>query len=65
MTYNGEYYSQVKGIAMEVICDPYIAYIVVYKLEKSWLVILKPLMYKRYIDDIFIVTKNRKNVTIL
>ena len=60
-TYNGEHYSQVKGIAMGAICGPSIANIVVYKLEKSWLYIHKPLIYKRYIDDIFIVTKKPLN----
>jgi hypothetical protein len=39
----------------------YIANFVVYKLEKSWLHIHKPLIYKRYIDDIFIVTKKPLN----
>lgn len=51
-TYNNLYFQQIKGIAMGAICGPSIANIVVYKLEIKWLHIHKPLLYRRYIDDI-------------
>ena len=37
---------------MGIICGPVIANIVVYMLERKWLHIHKPLIYRRYIDDI-------------
>ena len=40
---------------MGSICGPVLANVVVYKLESKWLFIHKPLVYKRYIDDIFIL----------
>ncbi len=56
-SYKEEFFSQIEGIAMGIICGPSIANIVVAKLENSWLFIHKPLIYRRYIDDIIIITK--------
>ena len=56
-SYKEEFFIQLDGIAMGIICGPSIANIVVAKLEKSWLFIHKPLIYRRYIDDIIIITK--------
>jgi len=56
-SYKDEFFIQLDGIAMGIICGPSIANIVVAKLEKSWLFIHKPLIYRRYIDDIIIITK--------
>lgn len=54
--YKNNYYKQVSGIAMGSCVGPTIANIVVYMLERSWLYIHKPLVYKRYIDDIYILS---------
>ncbi|CAF1085156.1 unnamed protein product, partial [Brachionus calyciflorus] len=49
------YFRQKKGIAMGAICGPTIANIVVSKVERKWIIIHRPLVYKRFIDDIFII----------
>ena len=46
---------------MGCICGPSIANIFVYILEKKWLCIHKPLVYKRFIDDIFLVSTTKIN----
>lgn len=53
--YKAFYFRQIKGIAMGAICGPTIANIVVSKLEKKWIFIHKPLVYKRFIDDIIMI----------
>ena len=53
--YNDCFFVQTLGIAMGSVCGPTIANIFVNFLEKSWLSIQKPLYYKRFIDDLFII----------
>ena len=53
--YNQKYYVQILGIAMGSVCGPTIANIFVNYFEKKWLSIQKPLYYKRFIDDLFII----------
>jgi hypothetical protein len=48
---------------MGAICGPAIANVVVYKLEKKWLYIHKPLIYRRYIDDICIFDNKLLNLS--
>ncbi len=50
--YNKNYYNQINGLIMGVICGPTIANLYLYILEINWYQIERPLMYKRYIDDI-------------
>jgi hypothetical protein len=52
---NNKFYIQIKGISMGVICGPTIANLYLSLLENSLTTIEKPLLYKRYIDDIFII----------
>ncbi len=54
-TFENKFFKQVKGIAMGAICGPAIANVVVYKLERKWLHVHRPILYKRFIDDIFII----------
>ena len=56
------YFRQIKGIAMGTICGPTLANIVVYHLERKWLTVNRPIIYRRYIDDIFIVSQNLINL---
>ncbi len=54
------YFVQVNGLAMGGKCGPSIANIYVYIKEKNWVVynsIDKIIIYKRFIDDIFIISK--------
>jgi hypothetical protein len=60
-SFNDTFYKQIKSIAMGAICGPVIANIVVYKLERKWLNIQKPILYKRFIDDIFIISNKKIN----
>ena len=46
-------------------CGPSIANAYLYIFEKKWLSIEKPLFYKRFIDDIFLVTNNSIHVNTL
>jgi hypothetical protein len=57
------FYRQCRGLAMGAICGPAIANVVVYKLEKKWLYIHKPLIYRRYIDDICILDNKLLNLS--
>ena len=52
-TFEKEFFQQTIGIPMGCKCGPSIANLYLYILEKSWLVIHKPLVYGRFIDDIF------------
>lgn len=54
--FKNNFFRQIRGLAMGSICGPVLANVVVYKLESKWLFIHKPLVYKRYIDDIFILS---------
>ena len=50
---------------MGSICGPSIANLFVYIYERHWLYIHKPLVYFRYIDDIFIISNNHASILIL
>ena len=63
--FNNQIYKQNTGIAMGTISAPNIANIYVYTLEKNFLHIHKPLLYYRYIDDIFIITEQNFNINLL
>ena len=60
--YKNFYFIQLNGVAMGCICGPDIANLYVYILEKHWIQIERPLFYYRYIDDIFIASKNQLNI---
>jgi hypothetical protein len=53
--FNNKFYKQILGIAMGSVCGPSIANLFVLIYEKKWLVIHRPLIYSRFIDDIFIL----------
>ena len=54
-SFEDRYFKQIKGIAMGTICGPALANLYLSNLEKHWLIILKPLFYVRFIDDIFVI----------
>ena len=54
-SYHNFYFLQIAGIAMGSICGPTLANIYVFYLESKWLSLVKPLVYKRFIDDVFII----------
>jgi predicted GIY-YIG superfamily endonuclease len=54
--FNKSYYKQLKGISMGIICGPTLANLYLMLLEESFLSIERPFEYKRYIDDIFIIS---------
>lgn len=49
------YFKQIKGIAMGTKCGPSIANVYVNFFEEKFLVLYKPIYYKRFIDDIFLI----------
>jgi hypothetical protein len=59
--YNNTFYVQINGLAMGCICGPSVASLYVYILEKHWLNINHPILYGRFIDDIFMVTDVKLN----
>ena len=63
--YDDLFYKQIKGIAMGSKCGPSIANIYLYVYEKRWLKIEKPLFYKRFIDDIFLITNCNRQIETL
>jgi hypothetical protein len=56
--FNKKFYRQILGIAMGSVCGPSIANLFVLLYEKKWLIIHRPLIYRRFIDDIFILLDN-------
>ena len=58
-------YKQINGVAMGSKCAPSIANLYIYILEKNFLTIHKPLFYKRFVDDIFIITTPDFDINIL
>ena len=65
ISFNNKYYKQIKGIAMGSISSPTIANLYLSILEDKFLIIHRPFLYKRYLDDIFIVVKKDFNIDIL
>ena len=58
--FNSQYYLQVSGTAMGTCCAPNYAIIFMAELEEEYLdtCTLKPTLWKRYIDDIFMIWKH-------
>ena len=56
-TFNNEFFIQTNGLAMGSKCGPMFANMYVYILEKDWIRIHNPTVYKRFIDDIFLLLK--------
>jgi hypothetical protein len=65
ISFNKKYYKQIKGIAMGSISSPTIANLYLSILEDNFLIIHRPYLYKRYLDDIFIVVKKDFDINIL
>ena len=59
--FKNNYYRQQKGLIMGCICGPTIANLYLYIMEQNWINIHKPLLYYRFIDDIFLVTEKELN----
>lgn len=51
--FEDNFFLQKTGLPMGCICGPSVANLFLYIIEKSWLSIHKPLIYARFIDDIF------------
>ena len=60
--FNNRYFRQIKGVAMGTIVGPSIANLYIYTLEKKWLTIQNPLLFSRYIDDLFIILFSKENL---
>ncbi len=65
-TFNGRIYQQIDGVAMGSPLGPLFANIVMSFHEKSWLhncpSTFKPLLYRRYVDDCFLLFKSSDHV---
>ena len=59
--FNNRFFIQINGIAMGCKCGFLIANLYLYILEIDWLRINRPLIYSRFIDDIFMATKGKLN----
>ena len=59
--YENRFLIQVIGIAMGCICGPTVANFYLYILERIWYRINRPLVYKRFIDDIVYLNKGKLN----
>jgi len=57
-----KFYFQVIGVPMDCICGPKIANIFLYILEMKCIIIHRPLGYKRYIDDICLILKDKLDI---
>jgi len=64
-SFNKKFYKQIRGIAMGSKCGPSIANIYISLLEKNFLTIHKPLLYVRFIDDIFTILRQSFDINIL
>ena len=58
-------YKQIKGIAMGSKCGPSVANVYISCLELKFLHIYRPIFYKRFIDDIFVITSFDFNIEFL
>ena len=63
--FDDKYYKQILGIGMGSVFGPTCANIVVYHYENTWYNIHKPIYYKRFIDDIFVILNNEEKLNIL
>ncbi len=60
-TFNSIFYLQVIGLPMGCKCGPTVANLYLYILEKNWILNNNPLIYGRFIDDIFCADKEEIN----
>ena len=64
--FNGEYYKQIDGVAMGSPLGPSLANAFLAKWETEWLnscpSAFKPVFYRRYVDDTFVLFKSRDHV---
>ena len=58
-SYNDKFYIQRIGIPMGCKCGPTVANLYLYTLEKSYLNLYPDIIYKRFIDDIFIASTKK------
>ena len=63
--YKNKYFKQISGIAMGAKCAPSIANLYIAILEKNFQTIHKPLLYFRFIDDIFVILHELFDINIL
>ena len=56
--YKDLFFLQKIGLPMGCICGPTVANLYLYTIEKSWISTYNPLVYKRFIDDIFYADEN-------
>ena len=68
-TFNGHYYNQIEGISMGSPLGPLFANIFLSHHEKIWLrncpPHFKPLYYRRYVDDTFLLFKSKDDILLL
>ena len=64
--FNGKLYKQLDGVAMGTPCGPTLANIFLCYHEKKWLqdcpIDFKPQVYKRYVDDTFLLFRNETQI---
>ena len=64
--FNGELYHQIDGVAMGSPLGPTLANVFMSHMEKKWLqscpVEFKPILYKRYVDDSFLIFKDGSQI---
>ena len=64
--FNGDIYKQVDGVAMGSPLGPTLANLFMNYMEKKWLeecpLDFKPVLYRRYVDDTFLLFKSRNHV---
>lgn len=56
------YFKQIVGVPMGCKCGPSIANLFLYLIEKSWISIHSPLIYARFIDDIFYASSTKLDI---
>jgi hypothetical protein len=59
------FYLQIVGIAMGIICGPSLATIYLYNKERLCLSTIKPIIYVRFIDDIFLISLGLLNLSLI
>jgi hypothetical protein len=55
-SFNNKFYIQTRGISMGIICGPTLANLYLAIIEQHFLSSIRPFIYYRYIDDIFVVS---------
>ena len=60
-SYEQNFYIQLIGIAMGCKCGPSVSNLCLYILEINWVRLNKPIIYRRFIDDIFYLNKYELN----